>query len=92
MSWTIYRTETFLRTARKFLGRHPDLKPEFIDLLRQLKDDPSAPRLRAHPLQGKHAGKRAVSLTYSFRVVITVQIRGKKVILLDIGSHAEVYR
>ena len=92
MSWTLYRTETFLATAWKFFRRHPDLKPEFADLLTQLQEDPFAPRLRLHPLKGKHAGKRAVSLTYSFRVVLTLQIRGRKVILLDIGSHDEVYR
>jgi mRNA-degrading endonuclease YafQ of YafQ-DinJ toxin-antitoxin module len=92
MSWTLYRTQTFLATARKFFHRHPGLKPEFADILRQLQEDPFAPRLRLHPLQGKHRGKRAVSLTYSFRVVLTLQIRGHKVILLDIGSHDEVYR
>lgn len=92
MSWALYRTETFLSTAQKFFRRHPDLKSEFADLLRQLSEDPFAPRLRMHPLKGKHQGNRAVSLTYSFRVVLALQVRGKKIILLDIGSHDEVYR
>ena len=92
MKWTLYRTETFLATARKFFRRHPNLKSEFADLLTQLQEDPAAPRLRLHPLKGKHTGKRAVSLTYSFRVVLTLEVRGKKIILLDIGSQDEVYR
>lgn len=92
MTWSLYRTETFLATARKFFRRHPDLRPEFADLLRQLEENPFAPRLRTHPLKGKHEGKSAVSLTYSFRVILTVQVKGKKLVLLDVGSNDEVYR
>ena len=92
MSWTLARTETFLATARKFFRRHPELKGEFADLLDQLQEDPFVPRLRAHPLKGRHRGTHAVSLTYSFRVVVILRVTGKEVILLDIGSHDEVYR
>jgi mRNA-degrading endonuclease YafQ of YafQ-DinJ toxin-antitoxin module len=92
MSWSLARTETFLATARKFFKRHPALKGEFAALLQQLQEDPFAPRLRTHPLAGRHKGTHAVSLTYSFRVVVLLKIRGKEIILLDIGSHDEVYR
>ena len=92
MSWVLYRTDTFLRTARKFLKRHPDLRPELADLLAQLEQDPLAPRLRLHPLHGPHAGKHAVSFTYSLRVVLSLKVEDRKVFLLDVGSHDEVYR
>jgi mRNA-degrading endonuclease YafQ of YafQ-DinJ toxin-antitoxin module len=92
MSFALYRTDTFLSTARKFFRRHPDMKTEFADLLAQLEQDPRAPRLRLHALEGRHRGKHAVSLTYSFRVVLTLQLREKKIVLLDIGTHDEVYR
>jgi mRNA-degrading endonuclease YafQ of YafQ-DinJ toxin-antitoxin module len=92
MSWTLARTETFLTTARKFFRRHPELKGEFTDLLGQLQEDPFVPRLRTHVLKGRHRGTYAVSLTYSFRVVVLLRVTGKEVILLDIGSHDEVYR
>ena len=92
MSWALYRTETFVATARKFFRRHPDLKPEFADLLRQLAEDPFAPRLRTHPLRGRHADKHAVSLTYSLRVVLVLRITEKEIVLLDLGTHEEVYR
>ena len=51
-----------------------------------------APRLRLHRLKGEHRGKHAVSLTYSHRIVLILQITKREVILLDIGSHDEVYR
>jgi mRNA-degrading endonuclease YafQ of YafQ-DinJ toxin-antitoxin module len=84
-------TESFARTARKFLRRHPDLEGIFEDVLRQLETDPHAPRLRLHPLQGVHRGKHAVRLTYDYRIVLILRIMEKEVVLLDVGSHDEVY-
>jgi mRNA-degrading endonuclease YafQ of YafQ-DinJ toxin-antitoxin module len=84
-------TETFLRTARKFIRRHPDLASELEAVLRQLEDDPRAPRLRLHALQGKHRGKHAVSLTYSHRIVLILRLTAREIVLLDIGSRDEVY-
>jgi len=92
MSWGLARTKTFLATARKFFRRYPELMGEFAGLLEQLRQDPFAPRLRTHPLKGRHRGTHSVSLTYSFRPVVLVRITRKEVVLLDIGSHDEVYR
>ena len=85
-------TAAFLRTARKFIRRHPALEGELEDVLVQLEKDPRAPRLRLHPLQGKHLGKHAVSLTYSHRIVLILRVTEKEVVLLDIGTHDDVYR
>jgi len=85
-------TDSFLRTLRKFLRRHPDLQGVVADVLEQLEEDPFAARLRLHPLKGKHRGKHAVRLTYSYRIVLLLQMVDREVILLDIGTHDEVYR
>jgi addiction module RelE/StbE family toxin len=85
-------TDTFRRTARKFLRRHRDLVGLFEDVLKQLENDPRAPRLRLHPLQGRHRDKHAVSLTYSYRIVLILRIEDGRIVLLDVGSHDEVYR
>ena len=84
-------TETFLRTARKFTRLQSDLESELEAVLKQLEQDPRAPRLRLHALQGKHRGKHAVSLTYSHRIVLILRVTEKEIVLLDIGSHDEVY-
>ena len=34
---------------------------------------------------------QAVSLTYSYRITLTLQITEHEILLLDIGSHDEVY-
>jgi len=85
-------TATFARTARKFLRRHPELAGIFRDAIEQLETDPDAPRLRRHPLQGRHAGKFSARLTYEHRIVFLLRVREREVVLLDIGSHDEVYR
>jgi mRNA-degrading endonuclease YafQ of YafQ-DinJ toxin-antitoxin module len=85
-------TASFVRTARKFLRRHPELAGVFEDVLKQLETDPHAPRLRLHPLRGRHAGKQAVRLTYEYRIVLILRLTPKEIILLDVGTHDEVYR
>lgn len=92
MSWTLTTTATFDRRARKFLARHPDLKPRLAETLERLRVDPFAPGLRLHALTGKLQGLQAVSLTYSYRITLTLQITERGILLLDIGSHDEVYR
>ncbi len=57
-----------------------------------LKEDPFAPHLRLHHLSGELKGTQAVSLTYDYRITLTVMITEKEIILLDVGSHDEVYR
>ncbi|MDP6525397.1 MAG: type II toxin-antitoxin system YafQ family toxin [Kiritimatiellia bacterium] len=90
--YTLVWTETFARTARKFLRRHCGLAGLFEDVLKQLEDDPHLPRLRLHRLKGKHRDKHAVSLTYSYRIVLILRIEKGEIILLDVGSHDDVYR
>ena len=92
MSWSLFRTRTFLRTARIFFRKHPNLLPEFKDLVQQLVDNPFAPRLRLHALRGPHRGKKAVLLSYSTRVVLVLKVSEKEIYLLDIGTHEEVCR
>ncbi len=85
-------TNTFSRTARKFLKRNPDLRPEFERTLKQLEEDPNHPKLRLHPLKGRLAGKHAVSLTYSYRIVLTLVLDEGEIVLLDVGTHDQTYR
>ncbi len=87
LSWT----STFVKTSKKFFKKHPDLKPDFKDLLIQLEHDPFQQRLKLHQLKGRHQEKYSVSLTYSYRVVLYLEIVKEEINLLDIGSHDEVF-
>ena len=90
--FSVTTSESFLRQARKFFKKHPDLKPRFADIFEQLQHDPFQPSLGLHPLSGKLTGCHAVRLTYSYRITLTLLITEKEITLLDIGSHDDVYR
>ena len=89
---TLVWTETLSRTARRFLRRHPELRGELETVLGRLERDPTHPSLRLHPLKGRHRGKHAVSLTYSYRIVLVLALTDAEIVLLDVGSHDDVYR
>ncbi len=91
MIYTLIWTDTFSRTARKFLRRHPELTGLFKDVLQLLETDPHASPLHLHPLKGKHSGKHSVRINYEYRIVLILKTVDKEVILLDVGSHEEVY-
>jgi mRNA interferase YafQ len=90
--YTLIWTNTFLRTAKKFLKRNPDLRSEFERTLKQLEKDPKHPKLRLHPLKGRLSGKQAVSLTYSHRIVLILALEEGEIVLLDVGTHDQTYR
>ena len=91
MPFTLVWTPSFTRTARKFLAKHRDLKGTFSLILHKLEANPQDPELRLHPLSGRLLGKHAVSLTYSYRIVLRLVLTESEIILLDVGSHDEVY-
>ncbi|TAN42797.1 MAG: type II toxin-antitoxin system mRNA interferase toxin, RelE/StbE family [Nitrospirae bacterium] len=90
--YTLHWTAYFTRAAKKFAKQHPELKKNLAEILRDLEEDPFQPHLDLHSLGGKLKDIKAVSLTYKYRIVLTVIVTDKEVTLLDIGSHDEVYR
>ncbi len=89
--YIIQTTDQFLRQAKKFFKKHRDLKARFGKLITALAKDPFQPALELYPLTGKLEGIWAASLTFRYRVTLTLMITEKEIILLDIGSHEEVY-
>lgn len=88
----IVTTSFFLLRLRKFLKKHPELQERFTQVVDGLIADPFNPRLKYHQLSDKLQGLQAVSITDSYRLVLTVIISEQEIILLDIGNHDEVYR
>jgi mRNA-degrading endonuclease YafQ of YafQ-DinJ toxin-antitoxin module len=90
--YLLVTSKHFERRSEKFKQAHPELKKRLAQLFRDLEADPFEPHLRLHPLKGKLDGLHAVSLTYEYRVVLTLKITEREIVLIDIGSHDEVYR
>lgn len=55
------------------------------------KSDRCDPSLRDHALKGKMKGLRAFSAGYDLRVIYKEEDGYVKVILLDVGTHNQVY-
>ena len=89
--FTLLVTGRFEQRLVRFLRRHPNLRSVVVDTLRKLESDPFEPRLRLHALSGELSGLHAVSVTYRFRIVLVLRITESEIVLLDIGTHDEVY-
>ena len=90
--YTLVWSAGFTRSAEKFIKNHPDLRDKLASILRALENDPFQPHLKYHQLGGNLKGIKAVSITYSYRITLTIVVSDKEIILLDVGSHDEVYR
>ncbi len=89
--WRIGRTDTFVRTARRYLRRRPHLEAPLARTLVLLAQDPFDPCLHTHTLSGKLKGFHGVSVTYQVRLVVKLARSGQTVTLIDVGDHAVVY-
>lgn len=90
--YVVVTTSYFLRRLRKFLRKHPNLRARYAQVVDDLRENPFAPHLAYHHLGGQFEGMQAVSLTYDYRILLTVLVTEKEIILLDVGTHDEVYR
>ncbi len=90
--YSLVWSSSFTRSAKKFVRNHPDLRAKFAAVLRDLEHDPFQPHLKYHHLSGNIKGIQAVSITYSYRITLTIVVSATEIILLDVGSHDEVYR
>ena len=90
--WRLGRTQTFVRTARRLLKRDPNLKRPIGTAFELLEADPHHPNLKLHRFHGQLDGLWAARVTQRIRLILTIDHEEQEIILLDIGSHDEVYR
>lgn len=84
-------TESYLKRARRFFGKHPEVLKQYEKVLKLLCLNPLHPSLRLHKLSGKLEGVFSVSINVSYRVLINFMIKDNQIVPIDIGSHDEVY-
>jgi addiction module RelE/StbE family toxin len=80
----------FKKSYQKKIKHHDELKKRFWKAMELFSKNPFAPRLRTHKLTGKLEGLWAFSVAYDSRVVFQF-LNEKEVLLIDIGTHDEVY-
>lgn len=83
------------RSFRKFTRRNTKLQRKIEEAITQLSEDIFNPSLATHKLGGKLADLLACSCGYDCRIVFAIETDRetdeKIIILLDIGTHDEVY-
>jgi len=84
--------ESYLKRAKKFLKKHPEVHQQYQKTLELLELNPHHPSLRLHGLQGRLSGLSSVSITMSYRIVLELVIQENDIILVDIGHHDHVYK
>ena len=90
-NYTIIFTECYVRRARKFFKKYPEILGHYEKCLLLMESNPFHPSLRIHALQGKLKGVHSISITLSYRLTIEFLIDGKEIIPIDIGTHDQVY-
>lgn len=91
---TLIYDESFRRALRKRVKKRPELRPKIADVLTLLEIDPFVASLKTHKLQGELKGLWACSVEYDCRIVFkfeAMEDEEEAIVLIDIGSHDEVY-
>ncbi|HBX37523.1 MAG TPA: plasmid stabilization protein [Pseudohongiella sp.] len=91
MTYRLVYTDSYLRRAKKFLRRHPQILGQYEKTLQLLELNPYHPSLRLHSLGGKLSGLSSVSINMSYRIMLELMIQANDIILIDIGNHDKVY-
>ncbi|MEW6087699.1 MAG: plasmid stabilization protein [bacterium] len=91
MAKIIY-TESYIKRAKKFIKKPPEIINQYAKTLKLLEINPFHPSLRLHKLKGRLSNLHSVSINISYRISIDFIIEEDMIIPIDIGSHDEVYQ
>lgn len=88
-------TTKFKRAYRKRVRRDRRLQQRIEDTLKKMEEDVFAANLGTHKLSGALHGLSACACGYDCRIIFVIEKDEKDnqevILLLDIGSHDEVY-
>ncbi len=82
--------QKFKKSLKKRLGKSDDLTDKFKSKIKLFEEDPFNPILRTHKLSGILKEYWAFSINYNLRVIFKF-IDSKTALLIDVGTHDEVY-
>jgi mRNA-degrading endonuclease YafQ of YafQ-DinJ toxin-antitoxin module len=88
-------TPKFNRAFRKFAKHNTGLQQRIETTLLQMEPDIFSPSLGTHKLGGKLEGIQSCSFGYDCRVIFSIEpdtaTNSEVIVLIDIGTHDEVY-
>ena len=88
-------TPKSLRSFKRLIRKSPNLRPQIERTLQSLTLDPFAPGLRTHKLKGDLSNVWSCSINYNYRILFEVVTDPasdeESILLINLGSHDEVY-
>jgi len=87
----LVKDDDYNRKERKFFKKHPHLIDKYGEVLEKLKTNPFDTSLKTHKLTGQLSEFHSCRLTYEYRIICVFLIQDETIVLVDIGSHDEVY-
>ncbi len=89
--YKIVESKQYTKKLIKFLKKHRNLILKYEKTIFLLESNPHHPSLRLHKLQGNLKEYFSVSLDMEYRIILDFIIIDEQIILIDIGSHDDVY-
>jgi mRNA interferase YafQ len=87
---------SFKRSFKRLTRKNPQLQDKILEVLELLSIDPFVPSLKSHKLAGKLDGLWSCSVAYDCRIIFALRTDTTNgeilIVLVDIGSHDEVYQ
>ena len=85
----------FKRSFKKITKKNSRLSDKIIETLNLLAIDPFTPSLKSHKLIGQMDGLWSCSVSYDCRIIFDISEDGQLlemiILLIDVGSHNQVY-
>ncbi len=88
----LFKTYQYTKVEKKFFKKHNDLLQKYATTLKKLQKDPFESSLKTHKLKGKLSDFYACSLTYEYRIILLIKIVDEELVLINIGTHDDVYQ
>lgn len=88
-------SKSFEKAYIKFVHKRPILKNAIQKSILLLEEDALNPKLKTHKLSGNLFGMFACSCGYDCRIIFSIVVnkssKEEEIILIDLGTHDEVY-
>jgi addiction module RelE/StbE family toxin len=85
----------FKKNFKRLIKKNPQLQAKILTVLELLSNDPFTASLKSHKLTGQLDGLWSCSVTYDCRIIFAFRkdsvTEDNLIVLVDIGSHDEVY-
>ncbi len=91
MNYKLLISDEYKKKLKKFLKKHPNMLDRYSKALFILEQDPYHPSLRIHKLRGKLSEFYSISINMEYRLIIDFIIKDDEIILIDIGTHDDIY-